>query len=515
MGWEQEVEELRRRQALAREMGGRERVRRQHAGGKLTVRERVDRFLDPGSFVEVGSIAGSAQYDEAGRITAFTPGYLVIGRGQVDGRPVVVAGDDFTVRGGSSEGGAKEKLARVEQMAHDLRLPLIRLVDGTGGGGSVRTTELLGYTKCPGIAGWGVVAKNLSLVPVVGLALGSVAGLGAVRVAASHYSVMVRDTSQLFVAGPPVVKRIGQDLGKNELGGADIHARNGTVDDEAASEDEAFERARRFLSYLPRSVHELPERGEPAARPDERVDWLIDAIPRDGRRVYRMRPVVEAVVDPDSFFEIGRLWGRSIITGLARIDGWPVAVMAGDPYFYGGAWTGDAARKIRRFVDLAQTFHLPIVHLVDCPGFMIGLEAERASAIRLGTETITAINETTVPWCAVVVRKCFGVAGGAHANNSRYSVKYAWPSARWGSLPVEGGLEAAYRAEIDAAPDPQAKIAEIEARLERLCSPMRSAEAFNFDEIIDPRDTRRLLCEFANVAAGARDAGPPRFGYRP
>jgi acetyl-CoA carboxylase carboxyltransferase component len=515
MTWEKELDELRQRQSLAREMGGAERVRRQREAGKLTVRERIDRFLDAGSFLEVGSIAGSADYDEQGNIRAFTPGYLVIGRGTVGGRPVVVAGDDFTVRGGSSEGGAKEKLARVEQMAHDLRLPLIRLVDGTGGGGSVRTTELLGYSKCPGIAGWGMVADNLSLVPVVGLALGSVAGLGAVRVAASHYSVMVRDTSQLFVAGPPVVKRIGQDLGKNELGGADIHARNGTVDDEAASEDEAFERARRFLSYLPRSVHELPARTAPAANANERVDCLIDAIPRDGRRVYKMRPIVEAVVDAGSFFEIGRLWGRSIITGLARLDGWPVALMAGDPYFYGGAWTGEAARKIRRFVDFAQTFHLPIVHLVDCPGFMIGLEAEQASAIRLGTETITAINQTTVPWCAVVVRKCFGVAGGAHANNARYSVKYAWPSASWGSLPVEGGLEAAYRAEIAAASDPKAKIGEIEARLARLRSPLRSAEAFNFDEIVDPRDTRRLLCEFANVSAGARQAGPPSFGYRP
>lgn len=515
IGWEPEVAELRARQKLAQQMGGADRVKRHHDGGKLTVRERIEMFLDPGTFHEVGSVTGKAQYDEKGNIVSFTSTYLVIGRGRVNGAPVVVAGDDFTVRGGSSEGGVKDKLLRVEMMARDLRLPLIRLVDGTGGGGSVRTTEVLGYMKCPSLQGWGLVVENLSTVPVISLALGSVAGLGAMRVAGSHYSVMVKDTSQMFVAGPPVVKRIGQDYTKNELGGSQIHARNGTVDDEAESEADAFERTRKFLSYLPRSVYELPARAESRDDPNRRVDQLINAIPRDSRKVYKVRPIIESVVDEGSFFEIGRLWGRSIVTGFARLDGWPVAFMASDPFFYGGAWSVDAARKIRRFVDLAQTFHLPMVYLVDCPGFMIGIEAEQGSAIRFGVETITAINSVTIPWCGIIMRKCFGIAGGAHANNARYSHRYAWPSAEWGSLPLQGGLEVAYRAEIESAPDPKAKMAEIEERLRLLRSPFRSAEAFNIDEIIDPRDTRKILCDFANVAAGARSVGNPAFGYRP
>ena len=515
MSWESEVEELRKRQSLARQMGGPDRVQKHKDAGKLTVRDRIDQFLDPDSFHEVGSVTGKAQYDASGNIVAFTSTYLIIGRGLVDGNPVVVAGDDFTVRGGSSEGGVKDKLLRVEMMARDLRLPLIRLVDGTGGGGSVRTTEVIGYTKCPSLQGWGLVIENLSTVPVVSLALGSVAGLGSARVCASHYSVMVKDTSQIFVAGPPVVKRIGQNYTKNELGGSQIHARNGTVDDEASSEADAFHRARRFLSYLPRSVFELPARKECADDTARRDERLIDAIPKDERKVYNVRPIIESVIDRDSFFEIGRLWGRSVITGFARLGGWPVALMASNPMFYAGTWTVDAARKVRRFVDVAQTFHLPVVHLVDCPGFMIGLDAEKGSAIRIGTETITAINESTVPWCAVIMRKCFGVAGGAHANNARYSMRYAWPSAEWGSLPVAGGLEVAYRAEISGAADPVAKIAEIEERLRRLRSPFRSAEAFNIDEIIDPRDTRRILCDFAAVAADARTPGRPSFGYRP
>jgi acetyl-CoA carboxylase carboxyltransferase component len=479
------------------------------------VRERIDALLDPGSFREIGSIAGRAEYDGGGNITAFTPAYLVMGRGMLDGRPVVVSGDDFTVRGGSAEGGLRDKLVRAEMMARDLRLPIVRLVDGTGGGGSVRALEVDGYAKCPALYGWSLAIENLSLVPVVGLALGSTAGFGAARVATSHYSVMVKDTSQMFIAGPPVVNRLGRVYDKNELGGSQIHTRNGTVDDEADSEAAAFAFARRFLSYLPRSVHELPARVDTGDDPGRDVNWLADAIPRDERQVYKMREIVEAVADRGTFFEMGRRWGRPVITGFARFGGWPVALLASDPYHYAGAWTADAARKIRRFLDLAQVFHFPVVHLVDVPGFMVGLEAEQKGTMRYAAEAIAAIIGSTVPWCAVIVRKCFGIGGGAHANNSRYSMRYAWPSANWGSMPIAGGLEASYRSEIAAAMDPAAKLAEIEQRLARVCSPFRTAEAYNFDEIIDPRDTRRLLCEFAAVCAGTITPGPPSFGFRP
>jgi len=515
MTWEREIEELRRRQALAGEHGGAERVKRHRDAGKLTARERVDLLLDPGSFRELGSIAGHAAYDAAGEIAEFMPSHLVVGRGTIDGRPVVVTSDDFTVRGGASRGGLRDKHVRAEMMARDLRLPIVRMADGTGGGGSVNSIEEEGFSKCPALYGWSVVVENLSLVPVVGLVLGSTAGWGAAKAATAHYSVMVKDTSQLFVAGPPVVNRLGREYGKNELGGSDIHTRNGTIDDEAASEAEACARAKRFLSYLPRSVYELPPRMESTDDAGRDVEWLIGAIPRDERQVYKMREIVEALVDEGSFFEIGRRWGRSVIAGFARLDGWPVALIASDPYHYGGAWTADAARKLKRMVDLAQTFHLPVVHLVDVPGIMVGLEAEQKGTLRFASETIAAIMGATVPWCAVVVRKCYGIGGGAHANNSRYCARYAWPSANWGSMPIAGGLEASYRSEIAGAADGQAKLAEIEARLQRLRSPFRTAEAFNFDEIVDPRHTRRLLCEFVNVAAPAMQPGPPSYGHRP
>ena len=515
MAWHKELDELAQRKKLAAQMGGAEKVQRHRDGGKLPVRERIERLVDVGSFHEVGGLAGSAQYDEQGRLLDLTPSNLLIGRARMQGRPIVLAADDFTVRGGANDGAVGDKLVESERMAHDLRLPLVRLVDGTGGGGSVRNIELKGHTLLPKLRMWPLMTQNLACVPVVSLALGSVAGLGAARVAASHYSVMVRDTSQLFIAGPPVVARIGQVLSKNELGGSDIHTRNGVVDDEAESEEQAFAMARRFLSYLPRSVHELPARGPLPEGELPDLAWLRDAIPRDGRSVYKMRPIVDALMDPGSFMEIGRRWGRAIITGLARIDGWPVAVFASDPYVYGGGWDGPAAEKFTRLLDLAETFHLPVVNFVDIPGFQIGLAAEKSGAMRYGVRALTAVAQSTVPWCSILVRKAFGVAAGGHQSAGRFNFRYAWPSAQWGSLPIEGGLEVAYKAEIEAAADPEAKTREIEERVRSLTSPMRSAEAFVVEDIIDPAQTRDVLREFIDVVIPLRQPGERAVGYRP
>ena len=228
-----------------------------------------------------------------------------------------------------------------------------------------------------------------------------------------------------------------------------------------------------------------------------------------------MRPIIEAVVDTGSFFEIGRLHGRSVITGLARLDGWPVAMIASDPFVIGGLWTAASSAKLERFVNFAQTFHLPVVHLVDNPGFMIGKQAEQEATIRAGARALTAIYQATVPWCTVIIRKVFGVAGAGNQNHTRFHYRYAWPSADWGSLPIEGGIEAAYKAELDAAEDRAALAAEITQRLNRMRSPFRSAEKFQIEEIIDPRDTRKLLCEFADIAVPLRATQPLQFAYRP
>jgi acetyl-CoA carboxylase carboxyltransferase component len=515
VSWRPELDEIQQRKQAALELGGEEKVAKHRAAGKLTVRERIAGVADPGSFEEVGSLSGFAQYDESGQLQQFTPANIVCGKARIGGRPVFVTGDDFTVRGGANDGGVQQKFTFAETFAQRWRIPLVRLVDGTGGGGSVKNLETRSRTQLPDVPAFTEVLAALSEIPVVALGLGSVAGMGAARVCASHYSMMVRGSSQLFAAGPPVVARVGETLTKEELGGSAIHAKNGTIDDEIASEQEAFARARTFLSYLPSSVHELPPRAATSDPAERRIEALLEVVPREDRRVYKMRPILEAVVDAGSFFEIGRAWGNSVITGLARCDGWPIAVLASDPYYYGGAWTSDACRKAVRMVDLAQTFHLPVAHFVDIPGFMIGKQAEATGVMRFGTQALAAIRQSTVPWCAIIVRKAFGMAGLAQRNGSPAFMRYAWPSARWGSLPIAGGVDAAYRAVIEAAPDPAQKRAEIESKLEELQSPLRTAEVFGVEEIIDPRETRARLCQFANLAAPLRQTPRSEISYRP
>src|SRR5262245_22300886 len=390
MSWEKDIEELRRREALADGMGGEERVARQKSSGKLTARERVAALIDPGSFHETGKIAGKAEYGADNEMESFRPTPFVVGRGEIDGRPVMIQADDFSVRGGAADAGIWQKLVFAEQMANEYRMPQVRLVDGTGGGGSVKMLEKDPRTYIPQTPGWEWAVANMARVPVVALALGPCAGLGAGRVAASHYSVMVQGLSQVFVAGPPVAKAIGEDVDKEALGGAEINGKNGVVDDIVGSEAEAFAAARRFLSYLPASIHELPARAANRDPADRRDPTLIDVVPRDRRVPYRMRRIVEACVDAGSFFETGRQWGRGLITGFARLDGWPVAVLAGDPMFLAGAWTADVCRKLIKHVDLAQTFHLPVVHFVDCPGFAVGVKHERSAVVELGVQTMEA-----------------------------------------------------------------------------------------------------------------------------
>ena len=259
MTWEPELEELRRREALAAAMGGEESVARQRSRGKLTVRDRIALLVDEGSWRETGQIAGRASYGDDGSLTEFTPTNFVVGQGRIDGRGVVVQGDDFTVRGGAADASIWEKYVWPEKAANELRLPLVRLVDGTGGGGSVKRLEDMGFSYVPPLPGGELWVDNLAKVPVVAAALGPCAGLGAARVVMSHFSVIVKEVGQLFVAGPPVVAwAMGEQLDKEELGGARMQTRAGAVDNEAADEEDAIAQLKRFLSYLPDNVWEAP-----------------------------------------------------------------------------------------------------------------------------------------------------------------------------------------------------------------------------------------------------------------
>jgi acetyl-CoA carboxylase carboxyltransferase component len=515
--WQPELDDLRRRRDLAERMGGPDKVRRQHEAGRLTVRERLAALLDRGSFDEIGTLAGTAVYDDAGELTDFRPANFVTGTGRINGRKVVVGADDFTIRGGAADAAIIGKQIYAEQLANQLRLPLVRLVEGTGGGGSVKMLEQMGHTYVPANPGWDYVVDNLSTVPVVAAGLGPVAGLGAARLCAAHLSVLVEGAAQLFVAGPPVVRSgAGEDVTKEQLGGTAVHGRNAAVDLVAASEHEAFEMIRVFLSYLPSSAYQRPPVTPGTDPVGRREQMLLSAIPRDRRQPYRIRDILRAVFDRESITEVQR-YGGSIVTALARLDGHPVGVVASDPYASGGCLTVEGAEAMTRLADLCSTFHLPVVTFTDQPGLLIGTRAEQRATIRHGVRAISAIYQSTVPGAEIIVRRVFGVGGAGMTNRHRLIRRWAWPSADWGSLPVEGGIEAAYRAELERAEDPAATLAGIRTRLDAVRSPVRTAERFGIEEIIDPRQTRPLLCDWVRDAYGTLPASPgkPAFGTRP
>ena len=501
MSWQNEVKQIELRKQFAKELGGDQAVARQHSQGRLTARERIDRLADPGSWFEIGALTGKAEYDENFQLKKVRPANAIIGTARIGGRKVSLDVDDFTVRGGSSDAAVSDKWIYAENYALEHRLPLVRLVESAGG--SVRLVEQMGGTKIPGYPTW-LMAGQLGIIPVVAIAMGPCAGLGAVRAACAHFSIMVKGTSQVMAGGPPVVERagMGDELDKNDLGGSQIHTRSGVIDNEAESEEHAFVLARRFLSYVPDSVYEMPPRVECDDPVDRREEALLSIIPRDRRQVYRSRRILDLVFDKGSVFEIAPMFGRSLVTCLARINGHPVGVMINDPYHNGGGLNRPSAEKMETFIDLCDTFHLPIVNFVDQPGTVVGIEGEKMGNVRGSVRVISAIEQSKVPWCAVVIRRLYGLAGNAYARIQGINLHYAWPSARWGSIPMQGGIEAAYRAELAALPEAERadRLVALEGKYEHLESPFLTAEKFRVPDIIDPRDTRRVLAHWIEDA---------------
>jgi len=294
-----------------------------------------------------------------------------------------------------------------------------------------------------------------------------------------------------------VERATGEKLTKDELGGPKVHLRSGVVDNLAQDEHDALAMTRRFLSYLPHNVDGLPPAITCSDPRDRREGTLLEIVPRDRRKVYKMRRIIEAVFDTGSFFEMSALYGRSQITGLARLGGRPVGVFANDPMFYAGAMGADGAQKVSRFLRFCETFHLPVVSLVDEPGFMIGSASEAAGTIRYGVDAILAGVRSTVPWASIAIRKSYGVAAAAHYGPRGHV--YTWPSAEAGALPIEGGVAVAFRREIEAADDPDAKRAELEEMLASRRSPFPRAESFAAHDLIDPRDTRPVLHDWLDL----------------
>ena len=516
MSWDQEVQELERRRHLAKQQGGAEGIARQHARGRLTIRERIDALLDAGTFEEHGKATATPDYDDDDQLTGFVPANYVVGFGKIASRRVVVGGEDFTLKGGSPNAAGLRKSVYAEHLAVQYKAPLVRMLEG--GGGSVKGGAKRGTVGEPVYAAprFRVIADAMGQVPIASIAAGAVAGFPAGRLVASHFSVMTRHTAQILIGGPALVERaLGVKLSKDALGGAHVHAKSGIVDNVAEDEEDAFAQTRQFLSYLPSHVGERAPRSESNDDPERMEPALLSAVPRDANTAFDMREIVRMVVDMDSFFEIGAGYGPSQIAGLARLDGQPVGVLANDCRVYAGAMTAQAAQKYRRFVEMCDTFHLPIVNFVDQPGFMIGPEAERAGTIRYGMAAVCAAAQASVPWASIQVHKGFGVATAAHYAPNAYVL--AWPSVETGALPLEGGVAVAFRRQLEAAADPAAQREALENRLRAARSPFPRAESFAVHELIDPRETRPALCRWIDWIQPLLDdlKGPTTFSMRP
>lgn len=495
MSWQEDVDELHRRTKMAHEMGGPENVAFHRGRGKLNVRERIDLLADPGSFQEVGVLSGNPEWDGL-KLKNLTATNAVTGVVKINGRKASVVGGDFTIRGGAGDASIPGKGIYSTRLAHTHRMPYIRLLDASGG--SVRTLKKMERTFAPG-GDRTMESELLQLVPVVSAVMGTVAGLPAVQSALCHFSVMVEKTGRVFVSGPPVLKAaLGIDIHKDELGNAEVQVRqSGVITNLAESEEDAIGQIRKFLSYMPQSVYEMPPRVEPTDDPKRRDEGLIEAIPKNPKARYDPYGILEMVLDRGSFFEIQPLFGQTRITGLARVDGYPVGVLMNNPNCKGGALDKDGGEKTARFMQLCDTFHLPYVYFVDEPGFMVGLEEEKKGILRVGARVCAMLPLSQTPFISIIVRQVYGVAGGLSFRGGRAMYRrYAWPSAHWGAMHIEGGVSAAYKRDIESSPDPDARRRELEEGLMELRSPFRTAHAFGIEDIIDPRDTRPLLVDF-------------------
>ncbi len=516
MVWQPEIDELNRRKKMAEKMGGQVGIDVQHERGKLTIRERIDLLTDKDSFQEVGQLAGVAEYDGE-TLVDVRPSNKVVGLATLNGRKVVLSGGDFTVRGGAADASIGNKEGHAQDMARNWRVPFIRLLDATGG--SVKTFEKIGRTYIPTNPVTPGIEKLLCEVPIVAAALGSVAGLPAVDACLAHFNLMVKGISQVFPGGPPVVKAaLGIDITKEDLGDERSQVYEaGVIDNLVDSEEEAFDTIKRFLSYLPDNVWQAPPRVENGDDPSRKDEELLSIIPREKRRPYDPYKILDAVLDKESFLEITPHYGRSRILGLARINGYPVGVMINNPKTLGGSMDVAAGTKAIRFLQLCDTFHLPMVYFADEPGFMSSPDQQKQGILRAGAKILCTTYRTQMPWITIIIRQLYGVAGQCHDRPGGMFKRVAWPSAHWGSMHISGGVSAAYRRVIAESDDPAAEQKKIESRLNALASPFRTAEAFNIEEIMDPRDTRPMVCQFVEMAQAIiqTQLGPTSTPYMP
>ncbi|MFB6171214.1 MAG: acyl-CoA carboxylase subunit beta [Haloarculaceae archaeon] len=503
------IEALRRRRAAAERGGGEERIAAQHQKGKLTARERIDYLLDEGSFREIDVFVEHRSHNFDMAEKTYPGDAVVTGYGEIDGRKVCVFAHDFTVLGGSVGEVVADKICKVMDRAVDNGVPVVGLNDSAGARIQEGVDSLVGFAR--------IFRRNVrasGLVPQVSAIMGPCAGGATYSPALTDVTFMVEDTSHAFITGPDVIETVtGEQVSMQDLGGAQTHATtSGVAHAACASEEEALDRIRDLLSYLPQNNVEDPPRVDPWDDPERETTALDDVVPGEPRKPYDVTDVIAELLDEDSFLELHGSYARNVVVGFGRLDGRSVGVVANQPRASAGTLDIEASEKAARFVRFCDAFNLPVVTLVDVPGFMPGTEQEHDGIIRHGAKLIYAYAEATVPLLTVITRKAYG---GAYivmgSKQLGADVNYAWPNAEMAVLGPRGAVNILYRRELKAAEDTDALRADlIEEYREEFANPYKPAERGYVDDVIEPKETRRRLIDDLDLLDRKRTESPPK-----
>ena len=506
---DERIEALRARREEAKKGGGEERIEKQHDRGKLTARERIDYFLDDGTFTEFDQFRThrSHNFDMAER-EVLGDG-VVTGYGKVNGRTVFVFAHDFTVFGGSLGEVFAQKVTKVMDRAMETGAPVVGLNDSAGARIQEGIDSLAGYAE--------IFHRNQQasgVIPQISVVMGPCAGGAVYSPALTDFVMMVEDTSHMFITGPDVVETVtGEDVGFDELGGAKTHAtESGVAQFTAADEKSALDDVGRLLSYLPQNNVEDPPRVEPWDDPERRDEDLADIVPGEPQKPYHMVHVVERVVDEGSFFEVGGSFARNLVVGFARLDGHAIGVVANQPRVNAGTLDIESSMKGARFVRFCDAFNIPILTFVDVPGFMPGTDQEHRGIIRHGAKLLYAFSEATVPLLTVITRKAYGGAYDVMASKHiGADVNYAWPTAEIAVMGPRGAINVLYSDELDEAENPEQRRDQlIEEYRDQFANPYTAADRGYVDDVLEPADTRPRLVSDLAMLRSKRVTNPDR-----
>ncbi len=500
------ITDLESRKQEALNAGPERAVQRQHDKGKMLARERLEYFLDDGSFHELDMLARTRNPEATDR--PYTDG-IITGWGTVDGRKVFVFSQDFTIMGGSLGEVFAEKIQKVQDLALSVGAPFVGLNDGAGARIPEGVVSLDGYG--------GIFYRNVQasgVIPQISVIMGPCAGGAVYSPAMTDFIFMVRETSHMFITGPDVVKTVtGEEVTLEELGGAGSHSsKSGVANFVANDEKQALDEVKYLLSFLPSNNLETPPANEPDDDPERSCPELADILPDSPNLPYDMKKVITTVVDDGEFMEYHANWAQAIVCGFGRLDGRPVGIVANQPMILAGVLDIESSSKAARFVRTCDAFNIPLVTFVDVPGFLPGVDQEYGGIIRHGAKLLYAYCEATVPRMQVITRKAYG---GAYVVMDSKSVgcdlSLAWPSAELAVMGPEGATDIVYRREIQSAADPQARRTElVDEYKERFANPWIAAERGYIDDVIDPADTRRKLIAGLHMLESKREDLPKR-----